>query len=66
MSADVEVRWAARPGKGQRLLAAISRDVTDAFAESRLWDAPGQRLLAAMSRDVADTLADSRLSDAPA
>ena len=32
--------WAASPEKGQRLLAAISRDVADALADQRLWDAP--------------------------
>ena len=32
--------WAATPEKGQRLLAAISRDVADAIADQRLWNAP--------------------------
>ena len=32
--------WAASPEKGQRLLAAISRDVADALADQRLWEAP--------------------------
>jgi creatinine amidohydrolase len=32
--------WAATPEKGQRLLDAISRDVADALADQRLWDAP--------------------------
>jgi creatinine amidohydrolase len=32
--------WAATPEKGQRLLAAISRDVADALSDQRLWEAP--------------------------
>jgi creatinine amidohydrolase/Fe(II)-dependent formamide hydrolase-like protein len=32
--------WSATPEKGQRLLAAISRDVADALADQRLWEAP--------------------------
>ena len=32
--------WAASAEKGQRLLDAISRDVADALADQRLWDAP--------------------------
>jgi len=32
--------WAASAEKGQRLLAAISRDVADALADQRLWEAP--------------------------
>jgi len=32
--------WAATPEKGERLLAAISRDVADALADQRLWEAP--------------------------
>lgn len=32
--------WAATPEKGQRWLDAISRDVADALADQRLWDAP--------------------------
>ena len=32
--------WAASPEKGQRLLDAISRDVADALANQRLWEAP--------------------------
>ena len=32
--------WAASPEKGQRLLAAITRDVADALADQRLWEAP--------------------------
>jgi creatinine amidohydrolase len=32
--------WAATPEKGQRLLDAISRDVADALADQRLWEAP--------------------------
>jgi creatinine amidohydrolase/Fe(II)-dependent formamide hydrolase-like protein len=32
--------WAASPEKGQRLLTAISRDVADALADQRLWEAP--------------------------
>ena len=32
--------WAASPGKGQRLLAAVSRDVADVLADQRLWEAP--------------------------
>ena len=32
--------WAATSEKGQRLLAAISRDVADALADQRLWEAP--------------------------
>ena len=32
--------WAASPEKGHRLLAAISRDVADALADQRLWEAP--------------------------
>ena len=32
--------WAASPEKGQRLLDAISRDVADALADQRLWEAP--------------------------
>ena len=32
--------WSATPEKGQRLLAAISKDVADALADPRLWEAP--------------------------
>ncbi|MEO8302956.1 MAG: creatininase family protein [Betaproteobacteria bacterium] len=32
--------WAATPEKGHKLLAAITRDVADALADQRLWDAP--------------------------
>ena len=32
--------WAASPEKGRRLLDAIARDVADALANQRLWDAP--------------------------
>src|SRR6186713_3181676 len=32
--------WSATPEKGERLLAAISRDVADALSDQRLWDAP--------------------------
>jgi len=32
--------WSASPEKGRRLLAAIARDVADALADPRLWDAP--------------------------
>jgi creatinine amidohydrolase len=32
--------WAATPEKGQKLLDAITRDVADALADQRLWDAP--------------------------
>ena len=32
--------WAASSEKGQRLLAAISREVADALADQRLWEAP--------------------------
>ena len=32
--------WAASAEKGNRLLDAISRDVADALADQRLWDAP--------------------------
>ena len=53
MSNDVEVRWDRLTApdlraavkdrtvvKGQRLLAAIAKDVADALADQRLWDAP--------------------------
>jgi len=32
--------WSATPEKGERLLAAITRDVADALCDQRLWDAP--------------------------
>ena len=32
--------WAATPEKGRRLLDAISRDVADALADQRQWEAP--------------------------
>lgn len=32
--------WAATPEKGHKLLAAITRDVADALADQRLWNAP--------------------------
>ena len=32
--------WAATPEKGERLLAAITRDVADALSDPRLWEAP--------------------------
>jgi creatinine amidohydrolase len=32
--------WSATPEKGNRLLDAITRDVADALADQRLWDAP--------------------------
>ena len=32
--------WATTPEKGHKLLAAITRDVADALADQRLWDAP--------------------------
>jgi len=32
--------WAASPEKGRKLLDAISRDVADALADQRLWEAP--------------------------
>jgi hypothetical protein len=39
-SRSARAAWAASPEKGERLLAAISRDVADALADQRLWEAP--------------------------